>query len=156
MALDDDHDGYIPIDWPIDWQKEKRYFWEGFPIFSPHRKVIHTAKEILLQRDSCSFEKIWKHKGYDSQKCRLLAMLIQAVMREFIKWPNHYFLPNDQSAIILGNIRGVAFDCEDPVNDLAKYFGIYHNRTKTIFLYKIIMQQKLEILFNFLIMSQDL
>ncbi len=115
---------YPLIDWPQWWRGERHHFLEGMPFVGPHCKIIKLARECLKLRNETVFESAWADKGYSIAQCYFVSKKVFTIVKEFICWPNFYFLPGDCTAILFGVIPGVWFDSEDPVEEIKNEFHL--------------------------------
>ncbi len=113
------------IDWPNWWKKsrDKRYFLEGMPYFGPAARIIREAKKEVKSRSYLDAFNAWSDiDDYCSSTSRREDVF--KVVKNYINWPNHNFIPEDKAAIVLGFLPGIWIDCEDVLDDILLLFKI--------------------------------
>lgn len=90
------------------------------------KNLLQTSVEILNGRTKDVFEMSWRQNGYDADMVEgILEDVVGALNKEgFFKWPAHYFLPGDSSAIMMASLHEVDYELYEPVELLRKHFKI--------------------------------
>lgn len=109
------------IDWPEELKKDpyKSRFLTGFPYFGPHTKILKNAKSILKKRSKQDVDRLWT-VFYSEIPPQNIIEDIYKIADEYLKWPNHLFLPSDNASIVFGFIPGIWIEPEDVTKEICK------------------------------------
>ena len=105
--------------------------------FHAKKNLLQASVEILKGRTKEVFEMSWRQNGYDSDRVEgILEDVVRTLDNEgFFKWPAHYFLPGDSSAIMMTSLYEVGYELYEPVELLRKHFKIpERTRSNKLFL----------------------
>lgn len=88
--------------------------------------LLQASVEIMNGRTKDVFEIAWRQNGYDADRVEgILENIVGALDEEgFFKWPAHYFLPGDSSAIVMTSLYEVDYELYEPVEMLRMRFRI--------------------------------
>lgn len=109
---------YVPVEWPPWWKGKGKHFLEGFPFWGPHVSIIKSVRDILTNRTPEMFATAWNEMNEPIDKCHAVCISLNAIIAEYIKWPNCYFLPDDTSALLLGLIPGCEIESKDIIREI--------------------------------------